>query len=251
MIQQFQTMAPSLFAILLTITNLCSKMQNIRAEDTINPPYIIETHINGPLTTDNKIRLEPLDNNAIFEIPVNMLEIFWLNSSIHSISIKWALDPNYNLTGFVKDSVVEYFPKGGRFTSHPLSSDVREYTFDNLEAGTMYTLCVHMLEIYGEGNYSSINHSKCVKINTIDYIRRDSVVIMIITLGYYAFMGLIGYTQWKRRLMKIRNNTKNRYSEPPEERNENQNVCVMRWRDLAEKERLMSNPGRSIEGDTT
>ena len=250
MLQLFLNMAPSLFAILLTITNLCSKLQIIRAEDTLNPPYIIETHINGALATDKNIRLETLNDKEILDIPVNMLDIFWLNSSIHSISIKWALNPNYNMTGFIKDSIVEYFPKGGRFTSHPLSSDVREYRFDSLEAGTIYTLCVHMSEIYGEGNYSSINHSKCVKINTIDYIRRDSVVIMIITLGYYAFMGLIGYTQWKRRLTRIKRNTKRRYSEHPEG-NDERNVCVMRWRELAEKERLMSNPGRSIEGEET
>lgn len=246
------SMTSTIYTILLLILTICSLLETIRAEEPFNPPYRIKSHSNGAIDQDNEVKLKPIDEDNGFELPVNKLQIFWLNSSTHSISVRWALEKSYNMTGFIKDSVVEYFPKGGRFTSHPLEHDVREYTYENLEAGTMYTVCVYMTEVYGESNESSIVHSKCVKINTIDYIRRDSVVIMIITLGYYAFMGLIGYTQWKRRLWRVRNNNKKRYNyDDVVSNSDNENVCVMRWRELAEREKLMSKPGCSIECNDT
>ena len=173
----------------------------------------------------------------------NMLEIHWLNSTIDSISIKWNLSSNYNLTGYIQQSTVEYFPPGGRFTSHPLAPYIREYTFSNLDAFTLYTICVHMVEVYGTHNKSSITHQQCVKINTIDYIRRESIVIMIITLGYYVFMGLLGYTQWKRKLWDIQSRRRRRQKQLAS------NTAV-RWKKLAaEDERLVPKACCSKELD--
>lgn len=239
-----------MYAIPLLIFTLCSLLLTTRADDFYNPPYKIKTQNNGVIVVDDNVVFKSVDGGEDFDFPVNKLEIFWLNSTTNSISVRWALKRSYNLTGYIENSIVEYFPKGGRFTSHPLSSDVREYTYENLNAGTLYTICVYMMEIHGEYN-ESIVHSKCVKINTINYIRKDSVVIMLITVGYYAFMGLIGYTQWKRRIWRVRNSSKNRYNEDVASDTSAPNVCVMRWRELAEKETLMSKPGCSIECNDT
>ena len=181
---------------------------------------------------------------AIRDSVSNMLEIQWINSSTDSISIGWSPSKNYNLTGYVLQSTVEYFPTGGRFTSHPLAANIREYSITNLDANTLYTICVHMIEVFGHQNRSSITHSNCVKINTINYIRRESLVIMIITLGYYVFMGLLGYTQWKRKIWDFQSRKRRRQKEAT-------NTSAMRWKELVEKERLVPKPGCSTEFENT
>lgn len=235
---------PSIYAVFLMIMFICSLLKSINCDEAYNPPYKLHVH-KGAIVYNANVDLQSLEQNKIFEDPVNMLNIKWLNSSTYSISISWELVDDYNMTGYIKESMVEYFPKGGRFRSHPLYDNIREFTFVNLDAGTMYIICVYMTEVYGESNSSSIVHSKCVKINTIDYIRKDSVVIMLITLGYYAFMGLLGYTQWKRRWWAIRQKNKNRSKH--EVADQMDSNCVIRWKELAEREKLMTNPGCSIE----
>lgn len=247
-------MPPPLYELLLLLLiYVCSFLETVQASDSYNPPYTIQTPGKGAVMLEDNVHVKSLDYQGIYTDPIDMLEISWLNSTTHSISIGWILSKSYNVTGFVTTSVVEYYPKGGRFRSHPLQRDVSEYTFVQLEVGTLYTICVYLTELYGEQNLSSIVHSKCVKINTIQYLRRDSIVIVLITLGYYAFMGLLGYTQWKRRLWRIRKlkKNKNRCNQEVASDNEKANICVMRWRDLAERERLVSKPGCSIECNDT
>ena len=173
----------------------------------------------------------------------NLLQIHWINSSTDSISIGWNLSTQYDLTGHVIHSTVEYFPAGGRFTSHPLAANVREYSITNLDVNTLYTICVHMTEVSGHNNKSSITHSKCLKINTVKYIRQESIVIMIITLGYYAFMGLLGYTQWKRKIWDFRTRKRRRQKEVTSH-------GAMKWKELVEKEKLVK-PGCSTEFENT
>lgn len=177
--------------------------------------------------------------------PVDSLKLVWINSTTDSISINWTLNESYNISGFVHSSVVEYITSGGRFTSDPLSSKMQEYTVDNLSPGSIYTVCVYMTEVYGIGNFSTKLHSRCVKINTIDYIRKDSVLVCMISTGYYAFMTLLGYTQWKRKIWSIEKKMKNKKDV---DSNIDSTNCVMRWRELAEKDSLMQvSPGCSIE----
>ncbi|KAL4221282.1 hypothetical protein ACF0H5_019545 [Mactra antiquata] len=241
----FYSFLPSIYVEVLLIILICSYITSIHCDGTYNPPYKYHVH-KGATVFNAKVDIHSLDSHQLYEDPVNMLAINWLNSTTNSISISWNLVEDYNQTGYVRDSVVEYFPKGGRFRSHPLYDGIREFTFNNLDAGTVYTICVYLTEVYGVENSSTIMHSRCIKINTIDYIRKDSVLIMLITLGYYAFMTLLGYTQWKRRWWAIRQKNKNRSKN--EVANQMDSNCVIRWKDLAEREKLMNNsPGCSIE----
>ena len=238
---------------LLLLIHICSEMC---AAVTLNDSYTKDYIIPGVNERqDTEIDIVPLHKtrhghkvrSAKFDIKdsvSNFLEIHWLNSTTDSISVKWNLSSNYNLTGFIKQSTVEYFPPGGRFTSHPLVASIREYSFTNLNAYTLYTICVHMVEVYGPQNKSSITHTHCVKINTIDYIRKESLVIMVITLGYYLFMGLLGYTQWKRKIWDIQSRRRRRQKQLAS------NTAV-RWKELADKEqeRLVPKAGCSKELD--
>lgn len=247
----YQTCLPLPFDELLLLTiAFCSLLKTIHAEILYNSPYKIHPPKSGDYVINTDVDVKSMDAREINDIPVNLLEIKWENSTTDSVTISWKLSADYNLTGYIRDSVVEYITSVGRFRSHPLPSEVRIYRFENLDAGTVYTFCVYMSEIHGAHNFSTDLHSKCVKINTLDYIRRDSVIVMMITLGYYLFMGLLGFTQWKRRQCRIANRKRidKRYAnEIPTDNN----VCVMRWQDLAERERLMSKPGCSIECNDT
>ena len=243
-----ETIIPETLLLLIHIcSELCAGAQfnESYAKDYIFPGAIErkDTEVNiVPLhKTRHGHKIRSLKFN-IKDSVSNMLEIYWLNSTIDSIAIKWNLSANYNLTGFIQQSTVEYFPSGGRFTSHPLHPRVREYTFTNLDAYTLYTICVHMVEVYGTHNKSSITHTQCVKINTIDYIRRESVIIMVITLGYYVFMGLLGYTQWKRKLWDIQNRKRRRQKQLASK-------TAVRWKELAENERLVPKACCSKELD--
>ena len=249
------TMETVILEILLLFMHICSEIcESVQLNKTYAKDY---KYSNQGETKDTLINIVPLhktrhghlprDRITKFEVRdsvSNMLEIHWLNSSTDSISIKWNLSSNYNLTGYITQSTVEYFPSGGRFTSHPLAAYIKEYSFSNLDANTLYTICVHMMEAYGPQNKSSITHSNCVKINTIDYIRKESVVILIITLGYYVFMGLLGYTQWKRKIWDVQSRRRRREKAAASN-------AVMRWKDLAEKETLVPKPGCSKEFDNT
>lgn len=253
------THLPFVEAIAILLILICSVVHTSLGEDTLNPPYDMRlaNGASGLYTHEPNIRMHEIDLQALGatdSYPLTndneeRLQIFWVNSTVHEISISWKL---LNTTGFIRHSIVEYFPPGGRFTSHPLQDDVRNFTFVNLDPGTVYTICVYMAEVYGADNSTEKSISRCVKINTIDYIRRDSLIILIITLGYYALMGLIGYTQWRRRQCSLTARSKYR------SRTSDVNACAenknttMRWKDLAERERLMtSKPGCSIECNDT
>lgn len=147
---------------------------------------------------------EPEERYAAFSLTnsanLEILEIEWLNSTADSISIQWGLNKLYNTSGYIRDSVVEYFLEEGRFTSRPLGANVREYTCERLESGKFYTICVYMNEMFGANNSGSSIHSKCVTIKTAHYIRNDTLFILLVTMGYYIFLVLLGYTQWKRKV---------------------------------------------------
>ena len=244
---------------LLLLISRCSDVTSAASGNTTYNTYkFIDSKGNGIYLEPNRVHTEtevvPLgsDNMHAHE-DFERVEIIWLNSTIDSISIQWQLSAKYkNVSlGFIKQSRVEYFPTGGRFTSHPLHRNIREYTFNNLDAGFLYTVCVYMTEVYGESNMSIITHSKCLKINTIEYIRKESVVLMMISLGYYVFMGLLGYTQWKRKQWAIERRCKNRAKADDSDVKNVTSNCTMRWKDLAEKERLVAKPGCSIEYNDT
>lgn len=249
------TMETLILETLLILIHICSELCD---SVQLNGSYAKEYSFIGARETNNaetEIKMSHLHKTRhghklrsiridVSDSVSNFLEIHWVNSSTDSISIKWNLSSHYNLTGFIKQSTVEYFPPGGRFTSHPLPSNVREYSITNLDAFTLYTICVHMTEVYGPHNKSSIKHSECVKINTIKFIRRESAVILIITLGYFVFMGLLGYTQWKRKVWDIQ--SKQRRHE-----RETASNAATRWKEVAEKERLVPQPGCSKRNTTS
>lgn len=241
---------PVLETILLLLTLFCSVI-HISVGHSLNPPYKIHPNNQGASNSvDPNLNMHDIDFRSVgTALSVENLEIYWVNSTVNEISIGWNLP---NATGFIKHSIVEYFPTGGRFTSHPMMGEVRNYTFVNLDPGTLYTICVYMAEVYGTNNSTEVLHSKCVKINTIEYIRRDSVIILLITLGYYSFMGLLGYTQWKRKMCSVKNRAKFRSrTSDVDEGGQNRNT-TMRYKELEEREHLMmTKPGCSIECNDT
>ena len=262
----FTRCIPVLETVLLLLISLCSGAHG--ANRRKHPPYDINTtphnhhrHSHGEGRYHSNIHLQAIEDSIPrpLEHSNDFLIVTWVNSSVHEISISWNLSDKYNTTGFIRESLVEYLTDDGRFTSHPLNSDVRNYTFVDLNPGHLYTICVYVSESYVADNYSTIRHSRCLKINTIEFVRRDSVVVCLATVGYYALMAFIGYAQWRRRCWTISNNAKMKsrtsLSGTPDGDCRNTSECrntTMRWKDLAERETLMTcEPGRSIESNNT
>ena len=245
--QLFPGAQPSLpaftFLLLMSFLERCFKTTEALSSNSSYPSYEI-VHLNSDIAhlQTNFYPLSASDPYPYKDIPPSgTLNITWLNSTTTTISIRWGLSSKLNQTGYVRDSTVEYFPADGKFTSHPLSSYIREFTFTNLNTGMLYTICVHMNEMYGFGNSSTYRHSKCVKIHTIDHVRQDSVLFLVLSLGYYAFMALLGYSQWKKKQILLRARNRKRAGVD----------TTMRWKDLAEKENLVANPNCSIEYSET
>jgi len=250
---------PFLDTMVLLLIIICSFLHTTFANNTLNPSYRIHNAVNGvsynhePKSNVDEVDFQTLGATESYTLQRDGLkeniEIHWINSTVHEITISWNLT---NVSGYISLSNVEYFTSDGKFTSHPLNGNVRNYTFVNLESGTVYTICVYMTETYGANNSTERFHSSCVKINTIEYLRRDSLIILMITLGYYVFMVLLGCTQWKRRLSTIKARAKQRSRVSEEDVHSNNKNMTMRYKDLEERERLMTTKaGCSIECNDT
>ena len=173
-------------------------------------------------------------------------EVFWVNSTTSSIAIRWTLK-QVNKSRTIVGSHVEYFVDGGKFSSHLLHKGINSYVFRNLLAETMYTICVKVyLKHQGDQSMQETKeHSSCVQIWTIPYIRKDSVVTLLLTSSYFVFMALMGYSQWRMKIQSIR--TKNRRNTSRDqnvpirgrgvvENNIRDYIQPLRWRELEEND---------------
>lgn len=242
------SLLPNMETSVLLLILICSIFQTTLANNTLNPTYRVHhTNNSAPHTHDPYIRMNEIDLQALGATDSysaqdkswrENLDIHWVNSSVYEISISWSL---VNASGFIKFSSVEYFTTDGKFSSHLLKSEVRNYTFVNLEPATLYTICVYVTEAIGLDNSTEKYHSNCVKINTIDYIRRDSLVVLLLTVGYFAFMALLGYSQWRRKLCTIAARARSKSRVSNEDVHRNSKDMTMRYRDLEEREHLMTS----------
>ncbi|KAL3861468.1 hypothetical protein ACJMK2_007502 [Sinanodonta woodiana] len=166
------------------------------------------------------------------------LDITWVNSSMSSITIQWRVTSNQRQTYFL-GSEVECIIEGGKFISNMLQPDVNQFTIQNLHVGTTYSVCVRVFAQEKSFNMSNASHYKCITLETLGYVRKDSILWMSLILGYYIFMGLLGYTQWRRKLCEISKRNKMRNANTA--KNEH---AAAHWKDLEERTSLMQ-PGCS------
>ncbi|OWF37711.1 hypothetical protein KP79_PYT21370 [Mizuhopecten yessoensis] len=162
------------------------------------------------------------------------LEVTWENSTTSSIAISWQFAKIYKSNGTFLGTRVEYFLKHGKFRSHILRPTVNNFVFESLKVATTYKFCVTAFENVNDGLSSeTLEHTRCFRLQTIPYIRRDSVLILLLTLSYFLFMGFMGYSQWRRRAAIIRKRVRRaceNSSEPT--------TPVLRWREVEERQRL-------------
>lgn len=189
----------------------------------------------------------PSDKGVMYnyhrEFRTDTVEITWVNSTTSSIAIRWNFVKHYAIKGIFEGSEVEYFVPGGKFISQRLSKRY-EFVLRNLIVATTYTVCVTMYEDQDVDavNGSLVMHSHCLKLDTIPYIRRDSLATLILVICYFLFMTLMGYFQWKRRVIELRNQKPYQTVEV----SENNQDSSVRWKDVEERQRLYL-PGTSIE----
>ncbi|KAK3576751.1 hypothetical protein CHS0354_005590 [Potamilus streckersoni] len=168
------------------------------------------------------------------------VDITWVNSSTSSITIQWRMT-NDKWQTYVLGSEVECLVEGGKFVSNILPPEINQFTIQNLQVGTTYTVCVRVFEQERTLDVSNASHSKCVKLETLNYVRKDSILWMSLIIGYYIFMGLLGYTQWRRKLCEISKISKKRNTSTC--RNE---PVTVKWNDSEERQGLMQ-PGCSSD----
>ncbi|KAH3781393.1 hypothetical protein DPMN_159220 [Dreissena polymorpha] len=260
MATQLKVLDFTLMLLILVCSGICSSASELdnhgnpqhRIRHHNHRPSVSYAHREGQHALDQYVQSTDNGSAQPLQAPIGeTLEINWLNSSLHEISINWTFANNYKTRGYIKNVVVEYFTDKGRFTSHPFKSDVMIYTLVDLVPDTIYTMCVYVNEVYGVNNASFWQHSKCVKLKTIEYIRRDSVLGLIITVGYFFFMAMLGYSQWKIRVCEIKRISKKRAKSLDNIPDESE-TSTMRTREFAERDRIHSSkPGSSIECNDT
>lgn len=205
------------------------------------------TRVNS--TKQHNVKYQVMNANSLSNIrmtpsptPINeneVLSIQILEKSTSSITINWRLQDNFVLNKTILGSKVEYFVQSGnwKFSTHMLQSHINTFTCEHLQSSTSYTICVSVFL----NNFVLV--TKCVIIDTIPYMRNDSILILAVNLGYYFLMGLIGVWQWKRR--RHLNASKNRRTSVVE--NNKNNVSAGCFRELEERERLTNPSACSIE----
>ncbi|VDI08277.1 Hypothetical predicted protein [Mytilus galloprovincialis] len=219
------------------------------------PLFANLTKVNS--TRSNNVKYDVMNDqsmdDSIMTLPTqpsnydHLLKVRLLALTTSSIAIEW----NYEETVFrnktLLGSKVEYFINSGKFSSDMLQPHIHSFTCDHLKVATKYTICisVYLSELVYLKEDDSIVLSKCFGAETIPYIRNDSILVLIILLSYYLFMGMIGVCQWKRKCrMQTSKNRRNEIVHNTEN-NVNSN-STMRYRELEERQRL-TNPVCSIE----
>lgn len=163
------------------------------------------------------------------------IKVTWINSTTSSIAVNWTFVEGYRSNGTFYGSHIEYFVKDGKFTSYVFPSDIHEYVIENLKTATTYTICVYMIESDPSitTHLGSKSHSQCLEISTIPYVRKDSILVLLLTLSYFCFMGSLGYSQWRRKLIYIRQKYRRGANDSPAE-----SPRSSRWIDLQERVKL-------------
>lgn len=212
--------------------SLCISQSNASSDLKMGPGVSYDV-----LTPSPKGQVNLVPYSATMSSPLSeseTIEVAWENSTTSSIAVSWRFAKSYKSNGTVLGTRVEYFLTHGKFRSHMLPPSVNVFVFESLKVATTYKLCVTTFENVNEGPTSdTIDHTKCFKLRTIPYIRRDSVLILLLTLSYFLFMGFMGYSQWRRHAAAIRNRVRRSSTNSSEP-----TTPVLRWREVEERQRL-------------
>ncbi|XP_059169240.1 uncharacterized protein LOC131951010 [Physella acuta] len=122
--------------------------------------------------------------------------------STSSIQVKWSLTNRTSSDSKMEATALCETPNG-KIVSNKLTSSTRSFTFELLSSNTKYLVCVYLLEKSSSSN-TSILHYSCDIISTIPLIRVDSVVGVLLTLGYMGSMVGLGYVAWRRKVRQVR-----------------------------------------------
>jgi hypothetical protein len=241
-----------MLAMTLTLTWLHSTP--VAAVDLSTTISVLTLSAGNQSDTGNSFAAAPYDVATVTE----KFNVNWVNSTTSSITINWTFPIEYVPKGSVLGAQVEYFVQGGRFTSDIFPTWRSVFIMTNLNVATTYTICVKVyesLEKYSSpSSETSRTHAKCVKISTIPLIRKDSAVILVAVCGYFVFMGMLGFVQWRRKVAAVARKTKRQEAEDETVEDSPRAASVthggaMRWKDLEVKERLFTS-GSAIEDNS-
>lgn len=162
----------------------------------------------------------PWNHNTIRELNANrskyseQLSVILVESGTSYLEIQWRLE---NSTGFP----VAARPKFSRIQCHlgsttqvhSVNGSVTQFRIENLLSNTLYTVCVELVPDTPPGAATAAGDAessvdslyyRCVYESTIPIIRTDSIVALVLTLGYVLLLTLIGYVTWWLRVRKIK-----------------------------------------------
>ena len=172
---------------------------------------------------------------STYEPDSGTIDVIWDYSTTSSIAISWSLHSKH-INGSIYSSQVECYLQHGKFKSRFLEPEYTSFVFVNLNIESTYRICLTIYETVPSGLSSdTITHLKCLKLSTIPFIRKDSVLAVLLSLGYFAFVTLLGYVHWYRRASLIR--ARKRRNQERRSRSE-PTTPVVRWREVEERQRL-------------
>ncbi|XP_005102482.1 uncharacterized protein LOC101852488 [Aplysia californica] len=190
-ISLYVTSVTLLWVLLLpqrVVTSQYSSSDDAAASSRLTPDFSAFSHIQ-----------EDFD-----EILHAKLSIDLLRSHPSSLLVTWRLS-NVTQADSTLEATALCETGNGKIISNKFTSSVDSFQFMNLNSDTEYVICVHMLEKSKSTN-TSILHYNCQSFATIPVMRPDSVIGVMLTLGYLLAMGAIGYVVWWRKAKKLRDN---------------------------------------------
>lgn len=93
-----------------------------------------------------------------------------------------------------------------KIVSDRLNVSTSHFRFSHLMADTEYLICVETSETLANDSSASYTQITCANFFTIPIIRLDSLVAVILTLGYFVGLGVIGCVAWCHRARKRSSN---------------------------------------------
>nr|KAG5698989.1 hypothetical protein BaRGS_033502 [Batillaria attramentaria] len=167
------------------------------------------------------------------------LEIFLTDSSTTWLDVRWRLQNSTGVgSGETEFSRVRCYHGNLVLLSNNMNSSVNRFRFSHLTPDTEYMVYVEVLERVPGNSGDTLLHSQGTYFRTAPRIRSDSILGVILALGYLVGMGAIGYARWWWRKRKQRANHK-------EENDEYELSCrtsTVRFSGIEEHVHLNSSP---------
>ncbi|CAL1537714.1 unnamed protein product [Lymnaea stagnalis] len=179
------------FSLSIVVALLHQLVSSYSTEDFIS-------HANRTIDMFDHFR-EPYDKRNYGILDIDVIEA--TTSSLH---VTWKLT-NMSSSDSVMESTVICETTNGRIVSDKLHSATNSFHFQFLTSDTRYIVCVYVLEKSTTAN-TSILHYNCQPFSTIPLVRADSIVGVILTLGYFGLMVVMGYAAWWRKMKNARRN---------------------------------------------